>query len=236
VQQIGKLPVVVKDSPGFLVNRILMPYLVEAGTLFESGARVEDIDECMLDFGMPMGPLRLMDEVGLDVCKHVADTLAAAFGKRLLVPSVLSRLIEAGMLGRKNGQGFYRHHARGKEPEVNPAIDKFPQSTGAAGASREELQNRMVLLMVNEAARCLEEELVAQPHDVDFGMIMGTGFAPFLGGPLRFADFIGLPKLVEEMHRLAGKGLFRFAPCMLLQMMAKNGKKFYDEKGMNEHA
>src|SRR5207237_4511919 len=107
VQQIGKLPVVVKDSPGFLVNRILMPYLIEAGHLFESGARVEDIDETMLDFGMPMGPLRLIDEVGIDVAQHVADTLAQKFSSRMDTPAVLNRMLEAKLLGRKGGRGFY---------------------------------------------------------------------------------------------------------------------------------
>src|SRR2546422_9849764 len=115
VQQIGKLPVVVKDSPGFLVNRILMPYLIEAGYLFESGARVEDIDEAMLDFGMPMGPLRLIDEVGVDVSNHVTETIAANFSPRLCAPEVLSKMLQAGLLGRKNGRGFYCYPNRGKE-------------------------------------------------------------------------------------------------------------------------
>ena len=230
VQQIGKLPVVVKDSPGFLVNRILMPYLIEAGRLFESGARVEDIDEAMLEFGMPMGPLRLIDEVGVDVANHVAETIAAHFSPRLLAPPVLPRMLKAGLLGRKNGQGFYTHN-RAKEAGVNPQIDKFHQESSAAGLSREELRTRMIMLMVNESARCLEEDIVIGPADVDFGMIMGTGFAPFLGGPLRFADYVGVREVVKEMDRLAAKGESRFAPCALLQSMAREGKKFYEEKG-----
>jgi 3-hydroxyacyl-CoA dehydrogenase/enoyl-CoA hydratase/3-hydroxybutyryl-CoA epimerase len=232
VQQLGKLPVVVKDSPGFLVNRILMPYLIEAGHLFESGARVEDIDECMLDFGMPMGPLRLIDEVGIDVASHVAQTVASKFSTRLKAPNALNEMLKAGLLGRKCGRGFYLHRPKGKEAEVNPDIDKFHHDASAATLRREKLQNRMVLLMINEAARCLEEGLVAEAADVDFGMIMGTGFAPFTGGPLRFADYLGLEKVVQEMERLAMEGDKRFAPCALLNAMAAEGRQFYDKNLM----
>lgn len=225
VQQIGKLPVVVKDSPGFLVNRILMPYLIEAGQLFENGARVEDIDECMLEFGMPMGPLRLIDEVGVDVSNHVASDLATKFSDRMQTPEVLARMLTAGLLGRKSGKGFYVHK-NSAEPDVNPGIDKLRGGTARANLSREELRSRMVLLMINEAARCLEGGIVDEPADVDFGMIMGTGFAPFLGGPLRYADSVGISQLVDELKRYADSEV-RFTPCSLLQSMAATGQKFY---------
>ena len=227
VQQLGKLPVIVQDSPGFLVNRILMPYLIEAGHLFENGARVEDIDESMLEFGMPMGPLRLIDEVGIDVANHVGETIAKCFSPRLTNPTVLTKMAEAGMLGRKSKLGFYDHASKKGEATVNLNIDQFHNSTSTAGLSREELRSRMVTLMVNEAARCLEERLVGEPADVDFGMIMGTGFAPFLGGPLRFADSVGIPKLIADMKELAERAGDRFAPCGLLQTMAANQLKFY---------
>ena len=227
VQQIGKLPVVCKDSPGFLVNRILMPYLIEAGHQFECGARIEDIDECMLDFGMPMGPLRLIDEVGLDVANHVATDLASKFPDRMQAPAVLTKMIADKLLGKKNGRGFYLHARGASDPGVNPDTDKYHHDASCAKLSREDLQLRMVLLMLNEAARCLEEGIVTEPEDVDFGMIMGTGFAPFLGGPLRFADFTGIRQLVDQMKMLAGKGELRFTPCKLLQTMAGNGRKFY---------
>lgn len=226
VQQIGKLPVVVKDAPGFLVNRILMPYLIEAGHLFENGARVEDVDECMLEFGMPMGPLRLIDEVGVDVSHHVASDLASKFRDRMHCPEVLSRMMADELLGKKNGKGFYLHSKKGKEPVVNPRIDKYKSGTACAKLTREELRTRMVLLMINEAARCLEGGIVEEAADVDFGMIMGTGFAPFLGGPLRFADSVGIPHIVDEMKRLADEEL-RFTPCNLLQSLAGTGQKFY---------
>jgi 3-hydroxyacyl-CoA dehydrogenase/enoyl-CoA hydratase/3-hydroxybutyryl-CoA epimerase len=226
VQQIGKLPVVVKDSPGFLVNRILMPYLIEAGHLFERGARVEDIDESMLDFGMPMGPLRLIDEVGVDVSNHVAADLAGKFSDRMHCPEVLTKMLTDGLLGKKSGKGFYLHNKKGRDPGVNPRIDQYHSDTSCANLGRDELRNRMLLLMINEAARCLEGGIVDEPADVDFGMIMGTGFAPFLGGPLRLADAIGIAQLVGEMKRLADAEP-RFTPCNLLQSMAGADQKFY---------
>jgi 3-hydroxyacyl-CoA dehydrogenase / enoyl-CoA hydratase / 3-hydroxybutyryl-CoA epimerase len=227
VRQIGKLPVVVKDSPGFLVNRILMPYLIEAGNLFENGARIEDLDEAMLDFGMPMGPMRLIDEVGVDVSLHVAKTLAASFGARMKIPPVLGQMMDGKMLGRKSGSGFYLH---GKgEPRPNPDVIAFTRTTTrtTTSAEREELQERMVLLMVNESARCLEEQIVTAPEDVDFAMIMGTGFAPFRGGPLRYADSLGAERIVGAMDNLVDRGAEYFAPCELLKQMAATGKKFY---------
>ncbi len=226
VQQIGKLPVVVKDAPGFLVNRILMPYLIEAGHLFENGARVEDVDETMLEFGMPMGPLRLIDEVGVDVSHHVASDLASKFRDRMHCPEVLSKMMADELLGKKNGKGFYLHNKKGKEPSVNSRINNYRSGTACAKLTHEELRTRMVLLMINEAARCLEGGIVEEAADVDFGMIMGTGFAPFLGGPLRFADSVGIPHIVDEMKRLADEEL-RFTPCILLQTLAGNGQKFY---------
>lgn len=229
VQQIGKLPVIVKDSPGFLVNRILMPYLVEAGNLFASGASVRDLDEAMLDFGMPMGPMALLDEVGIDVALHVAQTLAANYRDRMTVPEMLGRMVQAGFLGRKSGRGFYLH-AKGKKPRPNPqVVDSASHAANQVSGFRN-LQERMVLLMVNEAARCLEEEVVREATDVDFAMIMGTGFAPFRGGPLRYADTAGLTKLVEAMNRLSDSGAAHFRPCALLRTMAAGGKKFYHHK------
>ena len=238
VQQIGKLPVVVKDSPGFLVNRILMPYLVEAGNLFEAGASVADLDEAMLDFGMPMGPMRLLDEVGIDVALHVAHTLAASYPDRMKVPARMSKMVEAGLLGRKTGRGFYLHE-KGKDPQPNasvaggisPIAPSSGEGAGVRGSSlsRKDLQERMVFLMINEAARCLEEQVVTEPEDVDFAMIMGTGFAPFRGGPLRYADTLGAPAVVCGMDRLVSSGGTHFAPCALLRDMVKDGTKFYNK-------
>jgi 3-hydroxyacyl-CoA dehydrogenase/enoyl-CoA hydratase/3-hydroxybutyryl-CoA epimerase len=228
VQQMGKLPVLVKDSPGFLVNRILMPYLVEAGNLFEAGVSVRQLDQAMLDFGMPMGPMTLLDEVGIDVALHVAETLSANYRDRMRVPETLGKMVQAGRLGRKAGRGFLIH-AKGKEPVPNP--DSQRHQSRKSELSSTECQSRMVLLMINEAARCLEEQIVSGPADVDFAMIMGTGFAPFRGGPLRYADRLGIPTVVAEMERLVQSGAAHFAPCALLREMAASGKRFYqDEK------
>jgi 3-hydroxyacyl-CoA dehydrogenase/enoyl-CoA hydratase/3-hydroxybutyryl-CoA epimerase len=243
VQQIGKLPVIVQDSPGFLVNRILMPYLVEAGNLFANGASVHDLDKAMLDFGMPMGPMRLLDEVGIDVAMHVAGTLATSFQDRMSVPAVLAKMAQGGLLGRKSGRGFYLYPT-GKDPIPNPELTQYvlvaPRSNGGARneyvpssdtrhLTLDALSSRMVLLMINEAARCLEERIVTAPEDVDFAMVMGTGFAPFRGGPLRYADSIGSANLVQQMDALVKTGTTHFAPCALLRDLANRGSKFYQE-------
>ena len=187
-QQIGKLPVLVKDSPGFLVNRILLPYMIEAAALFWQGVSASVIDEAMLDFGMPMGPLRLADEVGIDISLDVAATLAAAFPDRLRVPEVLTALQGAGMLGRKTGKGFYKYR-KGSEASTNHEAERLRPSSDSDPGN---LASRLVLLMVNEAARCLEEGIVATPGEIDLAMVMGTGFAPFRGGPLRHADSMAM--------------------------------------------
>jgi 3-hydroxyacyl-CoA dehydrogenase/enoyl-CoA hydratase/3-hydroxybutyryl-CoA epimerase len=227
-QGIGKLTVVVKDSPGFIVNRILMPYLAEAGALFTAGAAARDIDKAMLDFGMPMGPVRLTDEVGIDVCAHVARHQARHFGDLMPIPNVLDRMVEAGFLGRKSGAGFYEYGHKKIRP--NPGATSFVESSDRRGLSRDVLAERMVLLMVNESARCIEEELVAGPEDVDYAMIRGTGFAPFRGGPLRYADDRGAAEIVNALRSLADGGERQFEPCELLLGMAADGRTFYDKK------
>jgi len=229
VQQIGKLPLLVNDRPGFLVNRILIPYLIEAGWLFESGAAARDLDEAMLDFGMPMGPLRLLDEVGLDVASHICGTLAEKFPGRFPVPTLLGKMVSAKMLGKKNGRGFYIHPRGGKSPALNAETESFRGSDAARGLTRDQLQERMVLLMINEAARCLEEEVVASADDADFGMVMGTGFAPFRGGPLRHADVVGGVKIVAALRRWADTGTAWFEPCAALAALAERKGKFYPD-------
>ena len=203
-----------------------MPYLIEAGNLFEAGAKIEDLDDVMLDFGMPMGPMRLLDEVGLDVSLHVAETLAVHFGDRMKVPGCIRQMTGAGLLGRKNGSGFYLHE-KSKGARPNPQISTYVQSQKGRAITREELQERMVFLMVNEAARCLEEQIVTDPADVDFAMIMGTGFAPFRGGPLRYTDTVGAARLVGAMNHLVASGTAHFEPCELLAKMADKNEKFY---------
>ena len=243
VKSLGKLPVIVKDAPGFLVNRVLLPYLAEALRLtFEDGYGAERLDRLMLAFGMPMGPLRLLDEVGVDVGSHVARDLTRRLPGSMPpdggAAGMLSSMIQDGWLGRKAGRGIYVYDGADKDealPPLNPLLaSAHPRRSRAAGhdeaaAVREDdgLRDRLVLVMVNEAARVLEEGVVAAPEDVDFGMIMGTGWAPFRGGPLRYADERGLPSVaarLEELARVAGP---HFAPCKLLRELADHGGSFY---------
>jgi 3-hydroxyacyl-CoA dehydrogenase/enoyl-CoA hydratase/3-hydroxybutyryl-CoA epimerase len=218
VRGIGKMPILVNDSPGFLVNRILMPYLIEAARMVDMGAEPEFIDEAMVAFGMPMGPLRLVDEVGVDVASHVAATLHDAFGDRLAPPEILQHMLATGIYGRKCGEGFYLYET--KHHKVNPDLHDFRRGQHshlpAAG-----IQMRLAALMIDEAARCLEEDVVNDPAEVDFAMIMGTGFAPFHGGPLRLADTLGAHVVIAALED-AGR-----QPSDLLEHHASANTKFY---------
>ncbi len=244
VRQIGKLPVVVRDCPGFLVNRVLFPYLLDAAELFEAGLEAEKIDNALLTWGMPMGPLRLIDEIGGDVTVDIAATLEKAFGHRDQAPAVLLWLRDGQMFGRKSGNGFYKYEGKATTP--NESLVQWQQGLhgepegpegpnippGSHGDPRlhlneEEIAQRLIFLMVNEAARCLEENVVESPEDADYGMILGTGFAPFRGGPLRFAENFGLKKVVEAMERLSQIEK-KFGPCELLKKHARDGTKFYE--------
>jgi len=234
VKKIGKLPVVVEDSPGFLVNRVLMPYLIEAVNLFDEGCAVDVLDECMLQFGMPMGPMRLIDEVGLDVAQHVAVDLANRLPHQSNKSDTLQKMLDQGWMGRKSGKGFYVYPKGSKKSVLNTELTGILNHTGSVEYTAEAVVDRMVLAMVNEAARCLEEHVVAAPEDVDFGMIMGTGWAPFRGGPLRYADSLGAETVVTRLQELAKDNGALFKPCQLLQALAKNQSGFYTKDG-NSH-
>jgi len=243
-RQVGKLPVIVRDSPGFLVNRVLFPYLLDAAELFESGLDADKIDNALVQWGMPMGPLRLIDEIGVDITIDIGNTLEKAYGRRDHVPGVLLWLRDGQMLGRKSGAGFYKYE--GKTQSTSESLARWRRGLhgdpeGAEGPvippdrhrdprlrlNETELAHRLVFLMVNEAARCLEEKVVASPEDADYGMILGTGFAPFRGGPLRFAEHFGIEKVVQEMERLTQTD-DKFAPCEILKKHAREGTKFYE--------
>jgi 3-hydroxyacyl-CoA dehydrogenase / enoyl-CoA hydratase / 3-hydroxybutyryl-CoA epimerase len=227
VKSIGKLPVLVKDSPGFLVNRVLLPYMVEAVRLFREGHRLTNIDSVILDFGMPMGPLRLTDEVGLDVAAHVVHELDGRLTHLGPLDDTLQRMMAKGWLGRKSGKGFYQYNAAGRE-SPNSDLGSF-QPAEPALQNEGDLRDRLVLIMVNEAARVLEEKVVETAEDIDFGMIMGTGWAPFRGGPLRFADSLGITTVVSRLKNLQARIGERFAPCALLSEMAEKGGNFYPQ-------
>ncbi len=228
VKALGKLPVLAKDSPGFLVNRILLPYMVEAVRLFGEGCAVSRVDRVMLDFGMPMGPLRLSDEVGLDVAQHVAVDLQNRLPKPVPINDALEKMTAKGWLGKKSGRGFYIFgDKKGAKEEPNPELG-FLQAPGKGAAQDDAtICDRMVLIMINEAARCLEEGVVDAPKDVDFGMIFGTGWAPFRGGPLRHADALGSVEVVKRLERLQNEVAPYFEPCARLREMARDNRTFY---------
>jgi len=170
-----------------------------------------------------MGPLRLIDEIGIDVTVDIAATLEKAYGKRDRAPEILNRMRETGLLGRKSGGGFYEY--AGKIQSPNESLAKWRR--GDAPKLDVDLASRLMFLMVNEAARCIEEKVVETPEDADYGMILGTGFAPHRGGPLRFAEHFGLTKIVEEMERLVQSD-DKFMPAEILKKHARDGTKFYE--------
>jgi 3-hydroxyacyl-CoA dehydrogenase/enoyl-CoA hydratase/3-hydroxybutyryl-CoA epimerase len=196
---IGKLPLPVKSAPGFLVNRILMPYLVEAVALFEEGISAEAIDKAALDFGMPMGPVELADTVGLDICFSVAENLAAAYGST--VPAVLGKYVNDNKLGKKSGHGFYKYK-KGKPVKDNDA-DLGDQKS---------IQNRLIFRLLNESAACIDEKIVDEIDLLDAGIIFGTGFAPFRGGPLNYCLQEGVDSITGSMSQYESKYGERFKP------------------------
>lgn len=224
-RRLGKTPVVVADSPGFVVNRILMPYLREAMHLLEEGHDLATIDAAMRRFGMPMGPFEVVDEVGIDVAMKVASVLGGAFPERMQPAPLLAKLVGAGRFGRKSGAGFYRHAGRRRTPD--PAVRALLALPAARGGWTEAaLVERMALAMVNEGARCVEEGIVADAGQVDLAMIFGAGFPPFRGGPLRWADTLGLPHVVERLAALRAAHGPRFTPCAHLAELAAAGSTF----------
>ena len=223
-KEAGKIPVVVGDCAGFLVNRILIPYINEAVRMFEEGADFEKIDALILDFGMPMGPFVLADEVGLDVGYKVAKVLEEAYGERMKVSVILDRVYQQmQLLGKKSGKGFYIHS--GKKREVNAEVAAIVFSKREF--DEKEIVDRALLIMINEAAMCLEEGIVDNAQYLDMAMVMGTGFPPFRGGLLRYADSIGIDSIVMTLEALAKNHGIRFEPAKLLRNMVKTKKTFY---------
>jgi 3-hydroxyacyl-CoA dehydrogenase / enoyl-CoA hydratase / 3-hydroxybutyryl-CoA epimerase len=229
-RRLGKTPVVVADSPGFVVNRVLMPYLSEAMVLLEEGYPLVEIDQAMRRFGMPMGPFQVIDEVGLDVAKKVAGVLGAAFPDRMAPSAALDKLIAAGRLGRKRGRGFYVY--QGKRRRTDPRLgNMLGLQRERRVQNAETLVERMVLAMVNESARCLEEGVARDAGDIDLAMIFGTGFPPFRGGPLRHADALGLPHVVARLNAHRAERGERFTPAKVLTRLADRGGSFTGPAG-----
>lgn len=223
-RRLRKTPIVVKDAPGFLVNRLLMPYLNEAGYLAQEGYSVEAVDKILLDFGMPMGAFILLDEIGLDVAYKVGKILENAFGARMKAAELSHRLADAKLLGKKSGKGFYVH--AGKERALNPELSKF--ITAAKTPSEQAVIERCLYVMVNEAAFCLEEGVCREPQDVDVAMLYGTGFPPFKSGLLRWADSVGTANIVQSLERLQKEvDAERFRPSRYLADLARQNKPFH---------
>jgi 3-hydroxyacyl-CoA dehydrogenase/enoyl-CoA hydratase/3-hydroxybutyryl-CoA epimerase len=225
VRRIGKTAVIVKDCPGFLVNRILLPYLNEAARCLEDGADIELIDRSIYNFGMPMGPFTLSDEVGLDVGYKVAKILAEHYGERMLVADTLRLAYEElHLLGTKGGKGFYLHQEKKTKPEVNRELLTAIRAKHRVGRTitEEEIIERCLLIMVNEAVRCLEEKIVDRPSSLDLAMIMGTGFPPQKGGLLHYANSLGSRTVAERLKSLADRCGSRFLPCDMMSDLARN--------------
>ncbi|MEI6437298.1 MAG: 3-hydroxyacyl-CoA dehydrogenase NAD-binding domain-containing protein [Candidatus Omnitrophota bacterium] len=220
-KRLGKTPIIVKDAPGFLVNRILLAYINEAGRVLEEGGDIEGLDRLVTDFGMPMGPFTLSDEVGLDVGVKVLHILEAGLGARFKSCAIFDKVFELKLLGKKSGQGFYIH---GKRRQVNPKV----QALVKGGAPDKDALKRMIYIMINEAARIIEEGVVDGADTVDIGMIMGTGFPPFRGGLLRYADSLGIDTLVGELQALEERFKDgRFKPAAYLLGLQKQKTSFY---------
>jgi 3-hydroxyacyl-CoA dehydrogenase/enoyl-CoA hydratase/3-hydroxybutyryl-CoA epimerase/3-hydroxyacyl-CoA dehydrogenase/enoyl-CoA hydratase/3-hydroxybutyryl-CoA epimerase/enoyl-CoA isomerase len=226
-KRIGKTHIVVRDCPGFLVNRILFPYLNESLVLLEEGADLRAIDKAATAFGMPMGPITLNDLVGLDTSLYAGSVINTAFADRAKATKILDELVKAGRLGQKSGAGFYSY-AKGSrgtdDPEFAAILERC--RTGRREIGPEEISDRLFLPMLVEASRVLEEGIVREPADVDMGLILGIGFPVFQGGILRWADTLGLAKVLDKLKRYESLGL-RFHPTQQMRRLALEGKGFY---------
>ncbi len=238
-KKLGKTVIVVKDGPGFYVNRILTPYINEAGRLLDQGASIDAVDHALLDFGFPVGPITLVDEVGLDVGSKAGKIMHEAFGERFAPPSSMQAVVAAGRLGRKAKKGFYLYDEDGKKGEVDASVytllapaarvtaSTSGQSQTRAEMSAAEIQQRTILPMLNEAARCLDEGVIRSPRDGDIGAVFGIGFPPFRGGPFRYMDQLGVAEVVKQLEELNDRFPGRFEPAELLVTMARRGDWFH---------
>jgi 3-hydroxyacyl-CoA dehydrogenase / enoyl-CoA hydratase / 3-hydroxybutyryl-CoA epimerase len=229
-RRLGKNVIVVRDGPGFYTTRALAPYLNEACRVVEEGAAVGDVDRALVDFGFPVGPLTLLDEVGIDVGAKVSKILHHAFGERLAPPESMARVIDDGRLGRKNGRGFHRYEG-GQRKGVDESIyGLMPGGAQRRSLDAREIQDRLVFAFLNEAVLCLQEGILRSARDGDVGAIFGLGFPPFLGGPFRYLDHLGAPFATSVLERLAVQHGDRFRPASLLQDMARDERSFHAAK------
>ncbi len=193
---------------------------------------IEAIDKAMGQFGFPVGPINLIDEVGLDIAGKSGAIMAEAFGGRMTPSVALQKVLAAGRLGRKGKRGFYTYDEKGKRGDVDDSVYQvYPGGTKRTTAEKAEIQRRLSLAMVNEAARCLEEGIIKSPRDGDIGAVFGIGFPPFRGGPFRHMDAVGIATVVQQLQELNAKHPGRFTPARILVEMAQSGKRFYPASG-----
>ncbi|MBC8948284.1 fatty acid oxidation complex subunit alpha FadJ [Xenorhabdus sp. TS4] len=232
----GKTAIVVGDKAGFYVNRILTPYINEAGYCVLEGEPIEHIDNALMNFGFPIGPINLLDEVGIDVGTKIIPVLVEELGSRFEAPEILDAILRDDRKGKKNGRGFYLYASKkssfwpfGKKPnkEVDASIYSLLKIKPAIKMLPADIAQRCVMLMLNEAVRCLDEGIIRSPRDGDIGAVFGIGFPPFLGGPFRYIDRLGSDKVVEILRRLEAQYGERFAPCERLIQMAEQKNKFH---------
>lgn len=227
-KRIRKKPIVVKDCPGFLVNRILLPYMNEAVRLLLEGASPDAVDKVATRFGMPVGPIALHDMVGIDTACYAGRVMASAYRDRALENPLLEQLVKAGRLGKKSGVGFRKFVGKKSKPVADPELNRFLEENRVADEqfTDAEVLDRLFLPMLLEATRCLEDEIVRQPSHVDMGLILGTGFPPFRGGILRWCDAEGAGTILNRLERYRPLGK-RYEPTGLLTRMAESGEVFY---------
>lgn len=223
----GKTVIVVKDGTGFFTTRALTPYLNEAAYLLAEGVAIDDIDAALVAWGFPVGPLRLLDEIGLDVCARVATRTAAAYGDRMRAPAGIERLVARGRLGRKSGLGFYSYTGRTPGKHVDPTIYEIIGVEPSKRLPAEELQMRCALPLVNEAVRCLEEGVLRSTRDGDVGAVLGLGFPALRGGPFRYADTLGAVELLRRLRGYEARFGERFKPATLLREHAEERTPFH---------
>ncbi len=219
VRQQGKTPIVVSDTAGFYVNRILVPYMNEAARILLEGETVENIDDALLNFGFPLGPFQLLDEVGLDIGAKISPILLAAWGQRFAVPDIFTPMLSGERRGRKNGKGFYVYN--GKKKKVDKKVYDVLSITLSPSLSSHQIAMRCVLMMLNEAASCLDEKVIKTAQDGDIGAVFGIGFPPFLAGPFHYMNAIGIERVVALLESHQSFYGERFTPCARLTNMAK---------------
>lgn len=218
----GKTPIVVADKPGFYVNRILTPYINEAMRCLLEGEPIDHIDRALVKFGFPVGPIQLLDEVGIDVGSKISPILHQAYGERFAAPAAFDAVLKDGRKGRKNSKGFYRYdQPRWQRKKPDASLYTLLRITPQARQSEAQIAERCVMMMLNEAARCLDEQVIRCARDGDIGAVFGIGFPPFLGGPFHYIDKLGAADVVNRLTRLTQQHGERFAPCEALIEAAK---------------